>query len=42
MELFPTNVRTTCMGVCNLAGRIGAVLAPFITNLPPGKKLNYF
>ena len=28
------------MGVCNLAGRIGAVLAPFITNLPPGIKIN--
>jgi hypothetical protein len=32
-EMFPTTVRSTAMGTCNLWSRIGAMLAPLITNL---------
>ncbi len=37
IELFPTGVRSTALGSCSLASRIGAIMAPLITNLGPGE-----
>uniref|UniRef100_A0A1A9VAX6 Major facilitator superfamily (MFS) profile domain-containing protein n=1 Tax=Glossina austeni TaxID=7395 RepID=A0A1A9VAX6_GLOAU len=31
-EIFPTVVRTTSMGMCSCVGRIGSILAPFVTS----------
>uniref|UniRef100_A0A1A9X1T3 Major facilitator superfamily (MFS) profile domain-containing protein n=1 Tax=Glossina brevipalpis TaxID=37001 RepID=A0A1A9X1T3_9MUSC len=31
-EIFPTVVRTTGMGICSCFGRIGSMIAPFITS----------
>lgn len=28
-ELFPTNVRTTGLGICSMIGRLGAILGTF-------------
>ncbi|CAF0769462.1 unnamed protein product [Adineta steineri] len=28
-ELFPTNVRNTCMGICSMVARIGAIIGTF-------------
>ncbi len=38
LELFPTCVRNSVTGTCMLASRIGAVMAPIITNMGPGDK----
>jgi len=41
-EVFPTSIRGTAMGVVNLAGRVGGILAPFVTNLDKGELLVFF
>ena len=37
-EIFPTRVRGTAFGFCNIFGRIGGIVAPQISSLIP----NYF
>ena len=40
-ELFPTNSRSSAVGLCSTAGRIGSILAPIIANMvsiPPEKR----
>jgi len=32
-ELFPTNSRSSAVGLCSTAGRIGSILAPIIANM---------
>ncbi|KAK7116589.1 hypothetical protein V1264_002248 [Littorina saxatilis] len=32
-ELFPTNIRNQALGISSFAGRLGGMLAPFMTNL---------
>jgi len=32
-ELFPTSTRTACVGACSTAGRIGAIVSPYIAGL---------
>ncbi len=32
-ELFPTSARTACVGMCSTAGRIGAIVSPYIAGL---------
>jgi MFS transporter, OCT family, solute carrier family 22 (organic cation transporter), member 4/5 len=33
VELFPTTIRNSCMGLCNMTARLGSMLAPFINSL---------
>jgi hypothetical protein len=35
VELFPTPVRASALGVCNIFARIGTMLAPLAANVPP-------
>lgn len=32
-EIFPTTVRTTGLGICNIASRTGGILAPFSSSM---------
>ncbi|CAF0795542.1 unnamed protein product [Brachionus calyciflorus] len=32
-EVFPTSIRTSCIGICSMFSRIGVILAPFIIQL---------
>ena len=32
-EIYPTQIRSFCVGICLVFARVGAVLAPFISEL---------
>lgn len=33
IELFPTSIRNSCMGLCNMMARFGSMVAPYINSL---------